>query len=149
MRPRTSFRQASVDVGMIRPIGRDDFDRVHAMQTTYLDGDSREEFEKRVAEDPDLYVVSIEGEALTGICYGRIKQPRGNAVLNGICADLDNGFGRKGIGTALLRAFEDVLRKRGCAGYSVGSAPDPKVESFYIKNGFYPIELVAKSQTGG
>lgn len=132
---------------IIRPIEECDFARAHAMQVTYLDGDDLPAFRIRVEAAPELYLVAMEGETLVGLCYGKVK-PKGNAVLNGICADLDNGWGRKGIGSALLRAFEEALRKLGKSGYSVGAADDPKVEAFYMKHGHRPVELVSKDEAG-
>lgn len=131
---------------VIRQVTEQEYEKVHEMQCVYLDVEDRDAFRKRVAENPDLYLAAWDGEELLGMCYGKIK-PAGNAVLSGICVDLDN-HARMGVGSALLRELERILLRRGLCEYSVGSADDPKVERFYLKNGFQPIELVAWDKDG-
>lgn len=132
----------------IRPVETKDLERVREMQCAFLDAEDMDSFKRRVELDPGLYLAAWDGGKLAGICYGKLKTPPGTAVLNGVCADLNEGYGRKGVGSALLRAFEKALRERGCKAYDAGSAPDPKVEAFYLKNGFHAVQLVAKSGDG-
>lgn len=131
----------------VRAIEGHDFERVHAFQCEYLDSEGFHEFTKRVAINPDLYLVAVDGSELVGICFGHPSN-RDISVMNlqGIAVNLDDtkGYARIGIGSTLMRAFESAVKKRGYKKIGVGSADDPKVEAFYLKNRFKPIELVAK-----
>lgn len=70
---------------------------------------------------------------------------QGDFVLQGIAVNLDEtrSFARRGIGSRMLAVFEQKVREMGYAGVSVGSADDARVEHFYVKNGYAPLELVA------
>lgn len=126
-----------------------DYKRVYEFQCEYLDQESYEEFHHRVKANPDLYLGAfIEGD-LAGICYGEPTMRDKSCInLQGIAVSLDEtkGYARKGIGSRLLKSFEEAVKQREYKKIGVGSADDKKVENFYLKNGFLPIELVAKGQ---
>ncbi|SFS72856.1 GNAT family N-acetyltransferase [Paenibacillus sp. BC26] len=131
----------------IRLIEESDYEQAHAFQCEYLDVENFEDFMQRVKSDPDLYLVTVVGSEVVGICYGSPSK-RNDAVinLNGIAVNLDDSkpYARVGLGTNMLRFFETAVKKRSYQTIGVGSAADPKVEAFYIKNGFNPKELVVK-----
>ncbi|MBP3967401.1 GNAT family N-acetyltransferase [Paenibacillus lignilyticus] len=131
----------------IRLIEESDYEQAHAFQCEYLDIENFEDFMQRVNSDPDLYFVTVDGSEVVGICYGSPSK-RNDAVmnLNGIAVNLDRTkqYARVGLGTNMLRIFEAAVKKRSYRTIGVGSADDPKVEAFYLKNGFNPTELVVK-----
>lgn len=131
----------------IRRIEQKDYKNAQAFQCEYLDQESMPRFEHRVADNPDLYLVAVDGDELIGVCYGQPSRKNPAAIqLQGIAVNLDHtkGYARTGIGSRLIRAFENVVQRCGFQKIDLGSADDVKVERFYVKNGFQPIELVAK-----
>lgn len=133
----------------IAPARKKDYRRIYEFQCEYLDEESFADFTARVENHPGLYLTAFAGDRLAGICYGEISRKKNDAaaaVLQGIAVDLDEkkGFARTGIGSALIRAFADAVAERGAEKIGVGSADDPKVEEFYLKNGFVPVELVVR-----
>lgn len=106
-----------------------------------------EDFMRRVKRDPDLYIVTVDGNEVVGVCYGSLSKKHDSVMnLNGIAVNLDEtkNYARVGLGTNMLLIFETAVKKRSCYKIGVGSADDPKVEAFYLKNGFKPTELVVK-----
>ncbi|GMA60394.1 N-acetyltransferase [Alicyclobacillus fastidiosus] len=131
----------------VRTIEQHDYERAHAFQSEYLDREKFPEFVQRVAANPDLYFVAVNGDELIGICYGHpSKKDESVITLQGIAVDLNEtkGYARVGIGSRMIRVFESAVKTRGYRKIAVGSADDPTVEKFYLKNGFKPTELVAK-----
>ena len=133
----------------VRAIERHDYEHAYAFQCQYLDSQQFGDFTKRVGDNPDLYLVAVDGNELVGICYGNPSKMDDTSVitLQGIAVNLDEtkGYARIGIGSTMMRAFENAVMTKGYRKIGVGSADDPKVEAFYLKNGFNPIELVAKN----
>lgn len=129
----------------IRQVREDDYEKVHQFQCKYSDKEPFEDFVERVKANPDLYLIALDNEELVGICYGRpFDGAKDNMELQGIAVDEEKGYAGKGIGSRMLREFEKTVKNRGFHKISVGSADDPKVEKFYLKNGFKPCQLVAK-----
>ncbi|MCL4373776.1 MAG: GNAT family N-acetyltransferase [Candidatus Marsarchaeota archaeon] len=115
------------------------------MQQVYLNKESFGIFLKNFAKYRQLYLCAFKGKELVGIAYpGALRD--GLLYLKGICVDLAKGYARKGIGSKLLNAFEKKVRDRGQRTLTVGSAKDPKVENFYARNGYQPIEFVVKNR---
>jgi GNAT superfamily N-acetyltransferase len=132
---------------VIRQIGEADYKKAHQFQCEYLDEESFEDFVKRVEANPDLYLIALDNKELIGICYGHPSDKVKDAInLQGIAVNLDEtkNYARKGIGSKLMREFENVVKMNGFHKIDVGSADDLKVEKFYLKNGFQPYQLVAK-----
>jgi GNAT superfamily N-acetyltransferase len=128
----------------IRTIKENDYTSFYKMQYTYLDRESFEDFQTKAQRFHDLYMGAFDQDKLLGIVYGHIGGKEGYPVLQGICVDLDRGIAGQGIGTKLLKAFENAIQEKGYANVTVGSTNDFKVERFYMKNGWYPIQLVIK-----
>jgi predicted N-acetyltransferase YhbS len=135
----------------VRTIEKRDHHRVRAFQCEYLDQESFDEFVMRIEANPDLYILVFDEDELVGVCYGDPSNKDESTLnLQGIAVNLDKnkGYARKGIGTLLIREFEKIAKGKGYSNISVGCADDLKVESFYLKSGFSPCELVAKGQHG-
>jgi GNAT superfamily N-acetyltransferase len=128
----------------VRKADEDELKEFYEMQQTYLDIESSAIFFKNFRAFPDLYLGAFEGQKLVGIAYAGLRN--GGIYLRGICVDLGGGYQRLGIGSLLLKAFEKAVACRGQKKLSVGSAPDPNVEKFYMKNGYAPIEIVVKRE---
>jgi len=131
----------------IRQVDKADLPVVHPFQCDYLDRESADDWLRRVEANPGLYLAAFDGENIAGVCYGHpSRRSEGTAVLQGIAVNLDTAgpYARRGIGSRLLRAFERSCAARGFRRIGVGSADDPKVEAFYRKNGYVPVEIVAK-----
>ncbi|MCL6444277.1 MAG: GNAT family N-acetyltransferase [Alicyclobacillus sp.] len=132
----------------VKIIDKDNYEAAHALQSEYLDSEPFLDFVKRVETYPDLYLVAAHGDDIVGVCYGNpSKRDETEISLQGIAVNLDDtkGYARIGIGSSMMREFERAVRSRGYAKIGVGAADDPKVERFYLKNGFKPKELVAKN----
>lgn len=130
----------------IRPIHAEDYAAAHAFQCEYLDRESYEEFNYRVEDYPDLYLGAFADGELVGVIYGQPWQrTESTALLQGIAVTLDETkqLARTGIGSRLIAAFEESVRRRGLRRIDLGAADDWKVERFYLKNGYSPYELVA------
>jgi len=135
----------------IRPAAISDLPIVHPFQCDYLHRESAEDWKRRLADVPGMYLAAFADEDLAGVCYGQPSRRREDAAdLQGIAVNLDHRkpYARRGIGSRLLRAFERVCAERGFRRIGVGSADDPRVESFYQANGYRPVELVAKDAEG-
>lgn len=132
----------------IRQLRETEYDAAHAFQCEYLDQETKEQFLERVKANPDLYFAAFREVELLGVCYGHPRRLGIEMNLQGIAVSLDPSkhAARRGIGSALLKAFEQAAAARGYPVVGVGSADDLKVEHFYLKNGFTPIELVAKGR---
>lgn len=132
---------------IIRPIQKEDHKTVYNFQCSYLDKESYESFILRINLNPELYLVALVKNEIVGICYGNpLERDKSVMNLQGIAVYLDSNkyFGRMGIGSKMIKSFEKVTLKKGYKVLGLGSAEDVKVEKFYLKNNFQPIELVVK-----
>ncbi|GMK37819.1 hypothetical protein PCCS19_08730 [Paenibacillus sp. CCS19] len=132
----------------IRSIQAADYAAVYAFQQEYLDSEPYEAFIQRVEHPSTLYFAAYAGRQLAGIIYGEPSRRIDlQFVLQGVAVNLDTtlGLARRGIGSQLMQRFETAARQAGARAIGVGSADDLKVERFYLKNGYQPIELVAKN----
>lgn len=130
---------------VIRLVKVTDYERAHAFQCEYLDRESFEDFVQRVESAPDFYFVTVDGSEVVGVCYGSPSKKQESVLnLNGIAVNLDHtkNYARVGLGTNMLHSFETAAKRRSYSTIGVGSADDPKVEAFYLKNRFKPTELV-------
>ncbi|MBO7743621.1 GNAT family N-acetyltransferase [Paenibacillus sp. MWE-103] len=129
----------------IRLIEESDYEQAYAFQCEYLDRETYEDFMRRVKSEPDLYFVTADGRDVVGVCYGSpSKKDEAVMNVNGIAVNLDvtKPYARVGLGTNMLLVFEKAAKQKGYKTLGVGSADDPKVEAFYLKNGYQPTELV-------
>ena len=135
----------------IERLSNEFYEKAHSFQCEYLDQEDYSTFSKRVNNDPDLYLIAKYKDELAGLCYGHANENDNLHIhLQGIAVDLDKakGIARKGIGSALLKSFEDTARDKGYRLISLGAADNEKVEAFYLKNGYIAYELVAKDGPG-
>lgn len=120
----------------IKKLPEKDLDEAYALDKKYVHEDSTlDEFKKFYQENPKLYVGCYEEGELIGLVYGSTKEDF--VILNSIAVRGD--YWRKGIGSKLLKKFEEQVKKLNATKISVVAA-EGWVENFYLKNGF---ELVA------
>lgn len=132
---------------IVHVIDRQNYERAFAFQCEYLDSEDFPDFLHRISQYPDFYFVAIIDGELVGICYGHPSQTNHlEIILQGIAVNQDKTkpFARRGIGSTMIHSFEQTAKKQGYNKITLGSVDDYKVESFYLKNGFKPIELIAK-----
>jgi GNAT superfamily N-acetyltransferase len=124
----------------IQAILEADLDRALALHEEYV-GVGADRFwrwlEKRRSWFRGAY---LSGE-LVGICFGNESEP-GHVTVQSIAVKV--GHWRRGIGSQLIRDFEDQVFGDGMERIGLGSAPDVPTESFYIKNGFKPTEIMVR-----
>lgn len=124
-------------------IPQEDLEKAFQINSQYL-GDSRTDFFNWQKSYPNLFVGVYEKKELIGICYGHYENKHKCIILQGI-ATIDK-FLRKGVGSILIQFFERQVHNEGFSTIGLGCADDEKTERFYLKNGFKPIELVAKTK---
>ncbi len=132
---------------VIRMIGPSDYEQAYSLQWEYLDRETFADFLGRVDRSPHLYMVAVDGDDVVGVAYASPSaHVRDRATLQGIAVNLDNekGYARQGIGSQMLKALERMAEDLGYHAMGVGSADQRSVEAFYLKNGYTPIQLVAK-----
>ena len=113
------------------------------IQKEYLDKWNFDYLEEEYSRHPELYIGCYDGGKLIGIAYGFV---RGNIVtLQGIAVVHENW--RMGIGSKILKFFENMVKQTGKKTIGVGSA-EGFVEKFYFKNGYRPVEIQAKDKQG-
>jgi GNAT superfamily N-acetyltransferase len=124
-------------------IPQEDLEKAFQINSVYL-GESRTDFFSWQKSYPNLFVGAYDKNELIGICYGHYKSRNKRVNLQGI-ATIEK-FWRKGVGSILIQFFEKQVEDSGFLLIDLGCADDEKTERFYLKNGFNPIELVAKTK---
>ena len=104
----------------------------------YLPGSELETVKRKAENYPETCLVALKEEKMVGIAFGWPREaalPRKEYCLDGIAVRYE--YWGKGIGSELLKAFEEGMLKYGYDMLSVGSA-EGLAEKFYLKNGFVP-----------
>lgn len=105
--------------------------------------DTRAEIAKKLARDPDLFLVADEGGALVGTVMGGFDGRRG-MVYHLAVAEPARGQGQ---GRALMAELEARLRAKGCRKYYLLiTADNLGILNFYRQLGWevMPVEIMAK-----
>jgi len=117
------------------------FEEAFLINKEYLSA-SKEAFRKWYTEYPNLFVGAFDDEKLIGICYGFDSKDKDYVLLEGIATIFD--YWRKGIGSDLLKKFEQQVKKREKKFITLGCASDEKTEKFYLKNDYKPTMYLAR-----
>ena len=94
----------------------DDYEAVYALWKSLVPAislrpsDRREEIEKKLARDPNLFLVAEEDGRVVGVIMGGWDGRRGWLHHLAVAPDYQD----RGIGTALLAQVEERLRAKGC-----------------------------------
>lgn len=120
-----------------------DLEAFREIQSEYLDKWTPALLREQFSKFPSLYVGLFLNGALIGIAYGTADSS--SATLQGIAVKFS--LWRKGIGSALLSFFEQQTNGMGVHKVGLGCG-EGFAEQFYVKNGYRPVELKAKSADG-
>lgn len=88
-------------------------------------------------EQAIMFVAEKENGYLKGFLVGSVKQ--NVALIDNLF--IDRQFQRSGVGTALMIAYENFVRRYGAKQIVLQSRPTKQAVDFYQKNGFVKINL--------
>lgn len=94
----------------------DDYEAVYALWKSLVPAislrpsDRREEIEKKLSRDPELFLVAEEDGRVVGVIMGAWDGRRGWLHHLAVAPDYQD----RGIGTTLLAQIEERLRAKGC-----------------------------------
>jgi ribosomal protein S18 acetylase RimI-like enzyme len=101
--------------------------------------DTREEIEKKLSRDPDLFLVAEENGKIIGSVIGGYDGRRGFLYHLAVAASHRN----RGIGGMLLEEVEERLRAKGCLKCYLMVMPDNiTAEDFYKKRGWHLMDYI-------
>ncbi len=104
------------EIVLIRPFTMQDYETVFGLWANARTGvtlrpsDRPEEIEKKLARDPDLFLVAEEGGIVVGVIIGAWDGRRG--WLHHLA--VHPAYRRRGIASMLVREVEQRLRAKGC-----------------------------------
>jgi GNAT superfamily N-acetyltransferase len=122
-----------------------DLEAFRRIQSEYLDNWTPVLLREQFSKFPSLHVGSFLKATLVGIAYGTADLEDDSATLQGIAVRFS--LWRRGIGSTLLGFFEEQVRGMGIHSVGLGCG-EGFAEQFYMKNGYRPVELKAKSVDG-
>jgi ribosomal protein S18 acetylase RimI-like enzyme len=101
--------------------------------------DTPAEIEKKIARDPDLFILAESEGAIIGSVIGGFDGRRGLIYHLAVAAPF-RGFG---IGSRLMDEVEARLRAKGCLKcYLLVTADNPEAEDYYQQRGWQPMDTV-------
>ena len=122
----------------------DDYPQVQNLWSTMDKGvslgrsDTTEEIQKKLARDPDLFLVAEKDGRLVGAVLGGFDGRRG--LVYHLAVEPEER--RQGIGSALMDELEARLRQKGCRRYYLLVTWDnPEALQFYERSGAKRMDL--------
>jgi ribosomal protein S18 acetylase RimI-like enzyme len=101
--------------------------------------DSQKEIQKKLARDPDLFLVAEEDEQIIGTVMGGFDGRRGSIYHLAVAAS----YRRQGIGSRLMNEIESRLRAKGCLRcYLMVTTNNEEAMRYYEKHGWERIDYV-------
>lgn len=101
--------------------------------------DTAAEIEKKLARDPDLFLVAESHNKIIGSVIGGYDGRRGLIYHLAVNAS----FQGQGIGSQLMEEVESRLRARGCLKcYLLVIEDNPEAERYYRNRGWYHMDTV-------
>ncbi len=101
--------------------------------------DTPAEIEKKIARDPDLFIVADSEDGIIGSVIGGFDGRRGLIYHLAVAAS----FRGLGIGSRLMDEVEVRLRTKGCLKcYLLVTADNPEAEDYYQQRGWQPMDTV-------
>lgn len=101
--------------------------------------DTLPEIEKKIARDPDLFLVAEDDGRIVGSVIGGYDGRRGLLYHLAVAREAR----RLGLGSRLLAEVEARLRAKGCVKcYLMVTLDNPEVEEFYKKRGWHFMDYV-------
>ena len=125
-------------------IPKKDLSRAWKLHREYVDEKTKlKEIKEVYSKFHKLFVGCYDKNELIGICIPGIFNKE--IHIRGIA--VKHEYWRKGIGSRLLKFFEQQLRNSGRKRITVPSADIDWVEKFYLNNGYKPIQFLVKVKT--
>jgi len=122
-----------------------DYERVYALWGSMEKGvhvgrsDTLAEIEKKIARDPELFLVAESDGSIIGSVIGGFDGRRGLIYHLAVAAD----FRELGIGSRLMDEVESRLRVKGCLKcYLLVTSDNPEAERYYRQRGWKPMDSV-------
>ncbi len=101
--------------------------------------DEPQELEKKLARDPDLFLVAEAEGLIVGSVVGGFDGRRGMIYHLAVAP----GYRRRGLGQALMDEVEQRLRQKGCIRcYLMVTKDNPDAVPFYEKRGWQRMDFV-------
>jgi ribosomal protein S18 acetylase RimI-like enzyme len=101
--------------------------------------DTRAEIEKKIARDPDLFLVAEIDEIIVGSVIGGFDGRRGLIYHLAVA----KAFRERGIGSQLLHEVEARLRAKGCLKSYLMVTPDnEEAAHYYERHGWHHMDYV-------
>ena len=101
--------------------------------------DTPAEIEKKLARDPDLFLIAEADGTVIGSVLGGYDGRRGLVYHLAVASS----FRGRGVGSRLIGELESRLRAKGCLKcYLLVTADNPEAESYYRRRGWQPMDLV-------
>ncbi len=101
--------------------------------------DTPAEIEKKLARDPDLFLVAECEHKIVGSVIGGFDGRRGMVYHLAV----DGSFRNQGVGSRLMEAVEDRLRAKGCLkSYLLVAEDNHEAGDFYRKQGWKHMDTV-------
>jgi ribosomal protein S18 acetylase RimI-like enzyme len=123
----------------------EDFEQVHQLWEAMEKGvrvgrsDTRVEIEKKIARDPDLFLIAENAEKIIGSVIGGFDGRRGLLYHLAVAKE----FRGQGIGTSLLNEVESRLRAKGCLKcYLMVTPENDEAAQYYEKHGWHLMDYV-------
>jgi GNAT superfamily N-acetyltransferase len=130
----------------IRKAEEKDLLSIFSFRSTYIDM-SYEEFIHRAKSNNGLWFVVYDKSKLIGYCLGLKSNNDSSYIsIDEIVTNVSKSpkYKRKGIGSQLIKEFEKQVWEQGYKTIGLGCTDNFKVENFYLKNEYTPIEVVVK-----
>jgi ribosomal protein S18 acetylase RimI-like enzyme len=101
--------------------------------------DTLAEIEKKIARDPDLFLVAESDDSIVGSVIGGFDGRRGLIYHLAVAAS----FRGLGIGSRLMDEVESRLRAKGCLKcYLLVTTDNPEAEGYYQHRGWQPMDSI-------
>ena len=101
--------------------------------------DTPVEIEKKIARDPDLFIIAESDGAIIGSVIGGFDGRRGLIYHLAVAAS----FRGLGIGSRLMDEVEARLRAKGCLKcYLLVTNDNPEAEGYYQHRGWQPMDTI-------
>lgn len=101
--------------------------------------DTLEEIEKKVARDPDLFLVAESDGCIVGVVIGGFDGRRGLIYHLAVATS----FREQGVGSRLMEEVESRLRGKGCLKCYLMVLPNnPELEDYYQRRGWKSMDYV-------
>jgi ribosomal protein S18 acetylase RimI-like enzyme len=101
--------------------------------------DQKNELEKKLTRDPDLFLVAEAGQQIIGTVMGGFDGRRGMVYHLAV----ESSFRKLGIGAALMEELEHRFKEKGCIrSYLLVTRDNQEAIRFYKEHGWEPMDIL-------